>query len=329
MIISRTPMRISFFGGGTDYPEYFERARGAVLGMAIDKYIYISTLRLASVLDYRYRVSYSRIETVTEIAAIQHPVIRAVLTDQGISEGLDISILADLPARSGLGSSSSFTVGFLNLIGMLRQQTLTKLDLARSAVRVERELLGENVGVQDQYHAAFGGLNRFDFTDGRTRISPIQMSGDCQNALTSSLFLVYTGMTRFASQTLDEQMEKTKDRRVDAELSHLLALVDQGMAVLEAQDPERMLTDFGAMLHEGWETKKRLSSKVSNADIDALYDKARAAGALGGKLCGAGNGGFLLMLVPAERQAVFHEKMRDNVIIPVGLDTVGSTILRG
>ena len=136
-------------------------------------------------------------------------------------------------------------------------------------------------------------------------------------------------MTRFASQTLDEQMEKTKDRRVDAELSHLLALVDQGMAVLEAQDPERMLTDFGAMLHEGWETKKRLSSKVSNPDIDALYDKSRAAGALGGKLCGAGNGGFLLMLVPAERQATFHERMHDNVIIPVGLDTVGSTILRG
>ncbi len=329
MIVSRTPLRISFFGGGTDYPEYFERARGAVLGMAIDKYIYISALRLASVLDYKYRVSYSKIEMVAAVSEIQHPVVRAVLEHHGLDQPLDVSILADLPARSGLGSSSAFTVGFLNLVGTLRHQTMTKLDLARSAVYIERDVLGENVGVQDQYHAAFGGLNRFDFETGRTRLSPIQMSGACQGALTSSLFLVYTGMTRFASVTLDEQMEKTRDRTVDAELSHLLALVDQGVAVLESADPERMLTDFGAMLHEGWETKKRLSSKVSNPAIDTLYDQARAAGALGGKLCGAGNGGFLLMLVPPERHAVFAERMRDSVIIPVGLDTVGSTILTG
>ena len=247
MIVSRTPLRISFFGGGTDYPEYFERARGAVLGMAIDKYIYISALRLTSVLDYKYRISYSKIETVSAISEIQHPVVRAVLDHHGLDQPLDISILADLPARSGLGSSSAFTVGFLNLVGTLRHQTMTKLDLARSAVYIERDVLGENVGVQDQYHAAFGGLNRFDFETGRTRLSP----------------------------------------------------------------------------------KKRLSSKVSNPAIDTLYDQARAAGALGGKLCGAGNGGFLLMLVPPERHAVFAERMRDSVIIPVGLDTVGSTILTG
>jgi D-glycero-alpha-D-manno-heptose-7-phosphate kinase len=203
MIVSRTPLRISFFGGGTDYPEYFERARGAVLGMAIDKYIYISALRLASVLDYKYRVSYSKIEMVAAVSEIQHPVVRAVLEHHGLDQPLDVSILADLPARSGLGSSSAFTVGFLNLVGTLRHQMMTKLDLARSAVYIERDVLGENVGVQDQYHAAFGGLNRFDFETGRTRLSPIQMSGACQGALTSSLFLVYTGMTRFASVTLD------------------------------------------------------------------------------------------------------------------------------
>ncbi len=329
MIVARTPLRVSFFGGGTDYPEYFRRARGAVLGMAIDKYVYISALRLASILDYRYRVSYSRIETVSDATEIQHPVVRSVLLHYGVTEALDLSIMADLPAKSGLGSSSSFTVGFLNLIAALQKRQITKLDLARQAVFVERELLAENVGVQDQYHAAFGGLNRFDFEGERTRISPIQMSGDCLTAMTGSLFLVYTGITRFASATLDEQMANTNSGAADKDLSHLLKLTDQAVDVLEGNDPERMMTEFGAMLHEGWETKKRLSSKVSNPAIDRLYTAARAAGALGGKLCGAGSGGFLLMLVPPERQAKFHEQLGGHAIVQIGLDTIGSTILTG
>lgn len=329
MIVSRTPLRVSFFGGGTDYPEYFERARGAVLGMAVDKYVYISALRLSSILDYRYRVSYSRIETVTDAAQIQHPVVRAVIAHYGVQDALDLSIMADLPAKSGLGSSSSFTVGFLNLVAALQKRQITKLDLARHAVFVERGLLEENVGVQDQYHAAFGGLNRFDFGKDRTRISPVPMTGPCLDALTSSLFLLYTGITRFASATLDEQMEKTRSGSVDRDLSHLLALTDQAVGVLEGGDPEAMLAEFGAMLHEGWETKKRLSSRVSNPGIDALYAAAREAGALGGKLCGAGSGGFLLMLVPPERQARFHAALPNVAITRIGLDTIGSTILTG
>ncbi len=329
MIVSRTPLRISFFGGGTDYPEYFRRARGAVVGMAIDKYVYISALRLASVLDYRYRISYSRIETVSDAAAIQHPVVRNVIQHFAVEEALDLSIMADLPARSGLGSSSSFTVGFLNLVCALQRRKMTKLDLARTAVFVERELLRENVGVQDQYHAAFGGLNRFDFDGDRTRISPVQMTAPCLSALTSSLFLIYTGMTRFASATLDEQMARTREGKVEAELSHLLALTDQAVDVLECGAPERMLLDFGAMLHEGWQTKKKLSSRVTNPEIDRLYDATREAGALGGKLCGAGSGGFLLVLVPPERQERFLERMQGSICIPTGLDTIGSTILTG
>ncbi len=329
MIVSRTPLRVSFFGGGTDYPEYFQRARGAVLGMAIDKYIYISALRLSSVIDYRYRVAYSRIETVTDARDLQHPVVRAVIQHFGLVDPLDISIMADLPARSGLGSSSSFTVGLLNLVHCLQKHPVTKLDLARTAVFVERELLAENVGVQDQYHAAFGGLNRFEFSAGRTRIEPVQMTSPCLAALNNSLFLVYTGVTRFASKTLDEQMQRTRDHSVDNELSHLLTLVDQAMNVLECEDPDQLLADFGAMLHEGWETKKRLSSRVSSPQIDELYEAARAAGALGGKLCGAGSGGFLLMLVPPERQPVFFEQMRNTAVIPIGMDTIGSTILTG
>jgi D-glycero-alpha-D-manno-heptose-7-phosphate kinase len=329
MLVSRTPLRVSFFGGGTDYPEYFATRRGAVLGMAINQYVYVSALRLSNILEYRYRVSYSRMEQVRDIAEVQHPVVREVIRHFQVQESLDISIMADLPARSGLGSSSSFTVGFLNLIFALQGRRATKLDLANEAARVERELLGENVGVQDQHHAAFGGLNRFDFEPGRTRISPIPMSAACLEALTSSLFLVYTGVTRFASATLDEQMEKTRSGAADKDLSHLLSLVDQAEAVLQGQDPEAMLADFGAMLHEGWETKKRLSSRVSSPEIDALYQASRAAGAIGGKLCGAGSGGFLLMLVPPARQARFRDQMAKSDIIPIGIDTDGSTILRG
>jgi D-glycero-alpha-D-manno-heptose-7-phosphate kinase len=329
LLTSRTPLRVSFFGGGTDYPEYFSRARGAVLGMAIDKYVYVSALVLPSVLDYRYRVTYSRIETVTEVGQIEHPVVREALRHYAVTEPLHVSTMTDLPARSGLGSSSSFTVGFINLICALQKRQLTKLDLARAAIFVEHELLHENVGVQDQYHAAFGGLNRFDFQGDRTRISPLQMSAPCVAALTGSLFLVYTGVTRFASETLDEQIEKTRAGALDRDLSHLLALTTQAVDVLEGSDPGRMLAEFGAMLHEGWETKKRLSSKVTTPAIDALYDACRDAGALGGKLCGAGAGGFLLMLVPPERQARFRETIRQPPVMPVGLDTLGSTILGG
>jgi D-glycero-alpha-D-manno-heptose-7-phosphate kinase len=327
-MVSRTPLRVSFFGGGTDYPEYYLRARGAVLGMAINQYVYVSMLRLSNILEYRYRVSYSRIETVADVDAILHPVVRHALTHYRVEPGLDIGIMADLPARSGLGSSSSFTVGLLNLIFSLQGKVTTKLDLARSAVFVERELLRENVGVQDQYHAAFGGLNRFDFEGERVRISPIQMSGPCQAALTGSLFLLYTGVTRSASDTLHEQMERTRGGAADSDLSHLLTLTDQAMGVLECCEPERMLNEFGLMLHEGWETKKRLSSRVSGPEIDALYDHARAAGAIGGKLCGAGSGGFLLMLVPPERQAKFRATMNGRSVIPIGLDTSGSIVLQ-
>ncbi|TDT96946.1 D-glycero-alpha-D-manno-heptose-7-phosphate kinase [Azorhizobium sp. AG788] len=329
MIVSRTPLRVSFFGGGTDYPEYFSRSRGAVLGMAINKYVYISCLCLASILDYRYRLSYSKVEMVSDVDEIQHPVVRNVINHFKVGEALDLSIMADLPARSGLGSSSSFTVGLLNLIATIQRRQITKLDLARQAVFVERELLKENVGVQDQYHAAFGGLNRFDFEGQRTRITPIQMTEPCHTALTSSLFLLYTGVTRFASKTLDEQMERTKSGAVDNDLSHLLALTDQAVDVLEGADEDRMMAHFGEMLHDGWETKKRLSSKVSNPEIDALYAAAREAGALGGKLCGAGSGGFLLMLVPPDRQKRFNETLKNAAIIPIGLDTAGSTILTG
>lgn len=329
LISSRTPLRVSFFGGGTDYPDYFVRQPGAVVGMAIDRYIYINALRLSDIIDYKYRVSYSKLERTADASEIQHPVVRAVLTHYGIHEPLDISILSDLPASSGLGSSSAFTVGFVNLVATLRQQSMTRLDLGRAAIHVEQILLKENVGVQDQLHAAFGGLNRFDFQDGRIKISPVQMSSACLERLLASLTLVYTGKTRSASQILTEQIEATKEHRIDRELSHLLKLVTQAVDVLEGDDPDAMLKDFGAMMHEGWQTKRCLSSGVSSPEIDALYDAALAAGALGGKLCGAGGGGFLLMVVPPHARSRFADALKNYNLIPVGMDRHGSVILTG
>lgn len=329
LLTSRTPLRVSFFGGGTDYPEYFARHPGAVVGMAINKYIYISVLKLTNIIDYRYRLSYSIVERALEAGEIVHPVVRCVLQHFTIDEALDINVMAELPASSGLGSSSAFTVGFLNVVAALRGQSMTRLDLGRQAIRVERELLNERVGVQDQLHAAFGGINRFDFIDGRIRITPVQMVTTCRDHLMQSLVLVYTGVTRHASEILERQIQATKENQIDRELSHLLALTAQAVDVLEGPDPERMLTDFGRMMGEGWQTKRKLSQKVSSPEIDALYENALAAGALGGKLCGAGGGGFLLVVVPPHKMSAFKDCMRSQRLIPINMDHHGSTILTG
>lgn len=327
LVSSRTPLRVSFFGGGTDYPDYFSRQPGAVVGMAIDRYVYVSALRLSDIIEYKYRVSYSQLERVTSSADIEHPVVRAVLAHYGVEQALDISIQADLPASTGLGSSSAFTVGLVNLVSAMQMRSMTRLDLAQAAIHVEHVLLSEHVGVQDQLHAAFGGLNRFDFVDGRIRITPIQMTAPCLDRLLSSLVLVYTGKTRFASKVLTEQVRATKEQKIDRELSHLLKLVDQSVDLLEGDDPESLVRDFGAMMHDGWQTKRKLSSGVSDPKIDTLYEQALAAGAVGGKLCGAGGGGFLLMVVPPENRPRFVEALAGHDLIPIGMDRHGSVIL--
>lgn len=329
LISSRTPLRVSFFGGGTDYPEYFSRYPGAVVGMAINRYIYISALKLADFIDYRYRLSYSRLERVSSASDLEHPVVRNVLQHYNVEDALDINIMADLPASSGLGSSSAFTVGLINLISALKGKLITRLDLAQAAIHVERELLQERVGVQDQLHAAFGGMNRFDFVDDRIRITPVQMHSECLEHLMSSLVLVYTGVTRYASQVLEEQVDATKEKKVDQELGHLLKLTQDAVTVLESDDPERMLADFGAMMHEGWETKRKLAKNVSSPEIDQLYQRAMTAGALGGKLCGAGGGGFLLMVVPPNKRSGFDEAMATHARIAIEMDAHGSRILGG
>lgn len=327
LLTSRTPLRISFFGGGTDYPEYIEQNRGAVLGMAINKYIYISTLQLGSFLDYKYRLSYSKHEKVNEISEIEHPVVRAILAHYKISDPLDISVLSDLPARSGLGSSSSFTVGFLNLIERIIGCRPTKYDLAEKAIFFEREMLSENVGLQDQYHAAYGGINRFDFHPNRIQISPIKIGSEKLNLLSSSLYLVYTGTSRFASDILTDQIKNTINKTNSAHLDNLLNLTDIAVDLLEKSNTESLIKDFGSLLHESWETKKALSGKVTTSSIDELYDLALKNGAISGKLCGAGGGGFFLLLAPNHTVAKLNEALNPLKLIPIQIDTDGSTII--
>lgn len=328
LISSRTPLRVSFFGGGTDFPEYFAGRRGAVVGMAINKYIYISVVHLTSFLEYKYRISYSKLEFADRPEDIQHPVIREALRHFGVEKALDINVMSDLPANTGLGSSSVFTVGFVNLIAALQSRNFTKLDLARQAIFIEREVLEEHVGFQDQLHAAFGGLNRFDFEDNRIRISPLKMSGDCLEHLLNSLVLLYTGIKRRASDVLEEQIQSTVEKKLDRDLAELLVLTDQVVSVLEGKDPETVVGDFAVMLHEGWQIKRRLAKSITNQTIDEIYGAALKHGAMGGKLCGAGGGGFLLMVVPPRLQEDLTNSIAPVRLVKIGLDTQGSTIIR-
>jgi len=327
IFISRTPMRVSLFGGGTDYPDYFKERRGAVLGLAIDKYIYIAALKLSGIQNYNFRLAYSQIEHVDYLDDIKHKAVRAAFDYHRITQSLDVSVMADMPANSGLGSSSAFSVGLLNLIACLCNEKLTKLDLALRAIHLERELLQENVGVQDQLHAAFGGINRFDFDAKGYRITPMMIRGECLDTLMQSLLLIHTGGSRHASMVVASQLDRTRAGKIDKQLDDILDLVDVGSDILTNDKPQRMLEDLGRVMHESWMLKRSLSQDVTTAGIDELYEMCLKYGALGGKLCGAGGGGFMLMLVPRHLQPVFIDAVAPARVINIGLDTQGSTII--
>lgn len=330
IVTTRTPLRVSLFGGGTDYPAYFERHRGAVIGFTINKYIYISALQLSSSVDYQFRLSYSKVEMVDDANAIQHPVVRALLNRYTCTSAMDFSVQADLPASAGLGSSSAFTVGFINLISHLQGVPRTKLELAREAMFVEQKILKENVGVQDQLHAAFGGFNRFDFKDGAPfTMSPVDIRGSDLKALTNWMVLVFTGIKRRATDVIEEQVRNTTARKNDTDLSHLLDLLDVAQGILERERGDKLPVELARLLHESWLIKKRLSSKVSSDEIDALYDQCIRSGALGGKLCGAGGGGFLLMIVPPDRRQKFAAELETRRCIDFEIDFAGSLVVNG
>lgn len=328
MVAVRTPLRIGLFGGGTDYPAYFRRQPGAVIGFAIDKYVYLSALRLSAAVDYRFRLSYSRVETVDSVKAIRHPVVRAVLTRYGFDEPTDFSAQADLPASAGLGSSSAFTVSVINLVSHLMETPRCAMDLAREAMHTEQVLLGENVGVQDQLHAAFGGVNRFDFAGDRFTVTPIGISASAQQALAGWLVLVYTGVKRRASAVVEEQLRGTEAGLLDAELREMRGFVDAAQHILEGTgDAVCIGSEIGRLLHQSWQIKRLLSPQVSAPQIDALYEFCLANGAVGGKLCGAGGGGFLLMAVPPVRRQAFEAAVGQRLCVAFAIAAQGSTVI--
>jgi D-glycero-alpha-D-manno-heptose-7-phosphate kinase len=329
MIVSvRTPLRVSLFGGGTDYPAYFNRSPGAVIGFTIDKYIYVSALPLTATVDYRYRLSYSKIENVETLDDIEHPVVRAVLKHYGWDEPTDFSAQADLPAAVGLGSSSAFTVGMVNLVSHMMGIPHTRMELAREAIHTEQVLLRENVGVQDQLHASFGGINRFDLEGDRFRITPLNISGRDLRTLEDWTVLVYTGIKRRATQIVREQVDNIQSRTIDNELREMMGFVDLAQEILESRERvSEVPVRIGVLLDQSWRVKKRLSSSITAPAIDDLYDFCLANGALGGKLCGAGGGGFLLMVVPPERRPAFEATVGARRCVRFKVDLHGSVVI--
>ena len=325
MIISKTPVRISFFGGGTDYPEYFNEYGGCVLSTTINKYVYITINKIGGLLDDKYRIAYKKIELCNSIAEIEHPSVRETLRYLNIPDGLDINIFSDLPARTGLGSSSSFTVGLLNALYAYEGKVKSKMDYAKEAIYIEKEILNENVGVQDQLAAACGGLNYMKLSSSGYEVSPIVLSKERKHTLDSNLLLYYTGISRFATEVLKEQIEKTKEKKVMVELKDIYNMVQDGMKILSNQSIP--LSDFGHLLDKTWQAKKKLSSAISNGPIDEMYEIAIKSGALGGKLLGAGGGGFFLFYVNNENQEVFREKMGNFIEIPFSFEEEGSRII--
>lgn len=323
MIITRTPFRISFLGGGTDYPAWCDNNGGAVISTTIDKYCWISCRRLPPFFEHKSRVVHTLVETVKDIDEIEHPSARECLRFMGIADGVEIHHDGDLPARTGLGSSSSFTVGLLLALHSLQGKMVNKRELASEAIHVEQKMIRENVGTQDQVAAAFGGLNYIEFGSGGSfKVLPVTLKAERLDRLQQCLMLLYTGTSRIASDIAAEQVRNVPSRA--KELVAMRRMVDRAMDILAADND---LTDFGRLLHETWMLKKSLSERISTPEIDRLYEAGRAAGALGGKLLGAGGGGFVLLFVEPEKQARVRKELSGYLHVPFRLDTLGTQVV--
>lgn len=297
MIITRTPFRISFVGGGSDLASFYERSKGAVLSTSINKYMYISSHRFFE--EGKIRVKYSKTETVDAIAQLQHPILKTVLQEFGIKGGIEVSSIADVPAGTGMGSSSSFTVGLLHNIHAHTGKYASKEALAAGACRVEIDLLNEPIGKQDQYAAAYGGLNVIEFhPDGHVKVEPLYLSKEVKGRLQENLMMFYTGDQRSASKILAEQKKNTSQEDKFSALQQMVGLVYELRDALYKEN----LDQFGRLMHENWLLKRSLAKGVTNPTIDNAYKTAMNNGALGGKLLGAGGGGFLLFYCPKPEQ---------------------------
>jgi D-glycero-alpha-D-manno-heptose-7-phosphate kinase len=323
MIICRTPFRISFFGGGTDYPEWYRAHGGAVLAATIDKYCYLTCRYLPPFFQHRLRIVYRQIETCTSIDEISHPVVREALRFLRIDRGIELHHDGDLPARSGMGSSSAFTVGLLHALHALRGEMPAKGLLAKEGIHLEQEVLRETVGSQDQVMAAYGGFRHIKFPpEGEIEINPVILPAGRIAELQAHLMLVYTGIARTAADVARSYVAGIESRR--RQLRIIKELVDECVELLAGGTD---ICAFGELLHEAWQAKRSLSGAVSNPEVDALYEEARAAGALGGKLTGAGGGGFLLLFVPLERQAAVLDALGGRIHVPFAFESAGSQII--
>lgn len=323
MIITKTPFRMSFFGGGTDMEEYFKENGGAVLSTTFDKYCYVNVRHLPRFFDYSTELSYSRTERVTDVNDIQHPAIREAMKMLDMQE-IRLTYEADLPARSGLGTSSSFAVGMLNAFYTLKGKYADKKKLADEAIFLERVLCNEAGGWQDQIAASFGGFNRIDFGPDGYEVHPVIISPERKKALNDNLLMFFTGFTRFSSDVqMINKVSQTEEKR--ARLKKMYELVNEAEGILTDQSKD--LNDFGRLLDVTWRLKKGTGSAISTGSIDELYEKGMAAGALGGKLLGAGGGGFLVFYVQKDKQDAVKEAMKDLMYIPFKFENGGTRVI--
>ena len=323
MIISRTPVRVSFAGGGTDLPEFYEREYGAVLSTAINKYVYVTVKRHGDLFNEPIRLNYSETELVERVDDIENFIARECLRLLEIELPIYVSVVADLPASSGLGSSSSFAVGLLNALHAYRGERVSAGQLAEEAAQVEIDILKRPMGKQDHYAAAYGGLNFFRFNPGGgVTVEPQQLPKGGLGDLFDHILMFWTGLTRDSSSVLSEQKSNTARK-----MEHLRLMREH------ARQLQTLLHDgfdplaFGRLLDETWQLKRQLASGITNSQIDTWYCRAREAGALGGKVCGAGGGGFLLFIVPPERQDAVRRALDNLIEIPIGYEAQGSCLL--
>ena len=322
MIITKTPFRMSFFGGGTDLPAFFNEYGGAVISTTFDKFCYVNVRHMPPFHPYISELVHNRFERVNDIEEIEHPLIRECMRLHDIHE-IRLTYEGDLPARTGLGTSSTFAVGMLNAFCALKGKMMSKRQLAQEAIHVERDILQEHGGWQDQVAAAYGGFNRIDFKDGDFSVHPIIISPERKKELDENLLLFYTGVQRFSSEIQADTFAKPVDKT--KQLLDMLALVDEAERILT--DKKAGLNEFGKLLDTTWKLKRGTGSKVSNGSIDELYDIAIKAGALGGKLLGAGGGGFLLFYCEKDKQEYLKNALENLMIVPFNFENDGAQVL--
>ncbi len=322
MILSKTPYRISFFGGGTDYPSWFKTNKGKVLSATIDKYVYLSTRKLPPYFNYKHRIVWSKVENVNKTKDINHNVVREMLKNFKMRNGLEIHYQGDLPARSGMGSSSSFVVGLMNTLLHQKKIKISKLNLAKKSIFFEQKILNEVVGIQDQISASFGGFNKIHIEkNGVFKIKKFKIDNKIKQ-LNKNLLLLFTGIYRTANEIAGQYVTDLKTKRKN-EMNEISFQVDEAVNLLKNKD----FDNFGKLLNEGWKLKRSLSKVISNKKIDDLYNFSIQNGALGGKLLGAGGGGFMLLYMPEHKQKKFLKKIKKITKVPFNFTDQGSSII--